>query len=114
MVLPSLPVGKKKQKKIINDDVVKLGKNLIFFSGEKRKKKGLWGGVTIESPGMTLAAPSNFSFRRVATSRKRGSLRQQVRNVHEPDKPWHLHSVRMKFLTAFVIVISYRISESAN
>ena len=52
-------------------------------------------------PGITLAAPSNFSLSLVATSWKMGNLRQQVRSVHDPDSPWHLHSVRIKFLTAW-------------
>lgn len=50
--------------------------------------------------GITLAAPSNLSFSRFPTSRKGGILLQHVLRVQEPESPWHLHSVRIKFFTA--------------
>jgi hypothetical protein len=50
--------------------------------------------------GITFAAPSKRSLRRLPTSRKGGILRQQVRIAQDPDRPWHLQSVLMKFFTA--------------
>lgn len=46
-------------------------------------------------PAVTLAAPSNLSFSLVPTSRNKGSLRQHVFSVQEPDMPWHLQTVLM-------------------
>jgi hypothetical protein len=51
--------------------------------------------------GMTFAAPSKRSFRRFPTSRNGGILRQQVRIAQDPDSPWHLQSVLIKFFTAW-------------
>lgn len=44
---------------------------------------------------ITLMAPSKRAFNRSPTSLKCGIFSQQVFTEHEPERPWHLHSLCM-------------------
>lgn len=84
-ILPNVP----------NDPVVLLGQQKSGESSEYTRSFLLGGLIVAPSgmklrpsfPAMTLAAPSNFSLRRLPTSRKEGNFLQQERRVHDPERP---------------------------
>lgn len=56
-------------------------------------------GTSRRPPGLTSAALSNRSLRRLPTNRNRGRALQQVFVSQEPDTPWHLQSTLMLYST---------------
>uniref|UniRef100_A0A182J8S3 Uncharacterized protein n=1 Tax=Anopheles atroparvus TaxID=41427 RepID=A0A182J8S3_ANOAO len=88
---------------------------VFAFGSQKSSESSVYtrsrrvGGLIVTSSGMklwpslraiTFVAPSKCSFSRAPTSENGGSFIQHVLVVHDPDSPWHLHSMRMNCLTA--------------